>query len=213
MATEPKSAQDILPSRYTESRTPQFVGGGIDTSTGNVTPISQNDNKRPTASASTSAFQAAQKLTPQASTTRLGGMSAEPAPAKSGSMASGLGGAAGGYLGSSIGSSLAAGATMGEALGAIPGQIAADSGSFLSGLTGSGTSAGSGTLAGSSMASTLGGGVGAGLGTFAVDLLSGKDFGTAALHGGISAAAFAIGNMILPGIGGFVGSFLAGLFF
>lgn len=221
-AVKPQGS-DISPDRYSEQRAPQFVGGSTDPTTGNVLPASRSSiaqgSGTPTLTSPTDP-----SAPPQSSETRLGDMNAAPSkPSMGGALTKAALGAAVPYIGAQIGSQVGAGSGLGEAVSGLGSHVgnalgfgggasqvpigstqAADTGMNLSGLT---------DLAG---ASSLGGAVGAGLGTAAVGILSGqqiKEWGPSAVG---SAVGFAIGNVLVPGIGGFVGSaagsFLAGLF-
>lgn len=98
-----------------------------------------------------------------------------------------------------------------EAFGQMGAQVAGSTAGAAGGAAGS-------SLASSSFGSRLtsganmGGAAGAGLGTFAVGLLTGQKPVQAAKSGLLSAAGFAVGNAILPGVGGFIGSTLASFF-
>jgi hypothetical protein len=120
---------------------------------------------------------------------------------------------AGATLGASVGSALGSGAGVGEALGNAASNFVPNA---ISGLAGGGPAAAgaAGSALSTSLGASLGGGIGAGLGTLGVGLLENGGHLTREVYQPAigSAIGFAIGNFILPGIGGFAGSFLGGMF-
>jgi hypothetical protein len=77
-----QSGTDLMPSRYTEQRTPQFVGGQLDPTSGNLQASSADLAARGQA-VQGQGSQLADLLEPRQSTTRLAAVSAmpmEPAP-------------------------------------------------------------------------------------------------------------------------------------
>ncbi len=218
-------------NRYRGSRYATFAGGGVDAQ-GNVSSavnenasndIAQSGNK-PTINPTNVPYQ-----------TSGVGVQAEKAQAPIT-----MGGAAKDFaigaavpaatttIGSAVGTSLATGLGFGKSLGmAGSGLVNKVSGGLLgttssatnSALAGMGGKFGPATPSAVSKAatgSTVGGAFGSGVGTFASTLLTGGSLKDAAIGGVGSAVGFAIGNAILPGAGGFIGStlgsFVGGLF-
>lgn len=98
-----------------------------------------------------------------------------------------------------------------EAVGAVGGQAAAPAAGAAGGAAATKLAAqsfGDRFVSGAN----LGGAAGAGLASFGVGLLTGQKPLQAAKSGLLSAAGFAIGNAILPGVGGFIGSTLTSFF-
>lgn len=192
-------ASSTSPGRYTERRAAQFIGGASDPGTSNVIPASRSDTAAGTLGA--------QPPEPAQSSTRLGAFSAEEGAPKPPSATKGLLGAGAQYVGSTLGAEfgaqLGAGVGAGQAFQAITTPSVA--GHLLKG--------GEGTAASGMLSSTLGGAAAAGIGTAIGGIISGQQPKEYLPAAGGSAVGFAIGNMILPGIGGVVGSFLGGSVF
>jgi hypothetical protein len=219
-------------SNYTEVRAPQFVGGNTNPTTGNIDPSSKSQAavapppQQPTT-------QLANVDVPKAPSTaaEFGGLAASTALPWAGAQvgsqvgagtsigtalsttASKLGGAVG--LGGSNAST--AGSTLGIEGGAETGQVLGES---VAGGAGKAASEGIGGLTELAGTSALGGaagaGIGAGISTAVTGALSGeqpKQYIVPALEATAGAAiGFAIGNVVLPGIGGFIGSAIGSMF-
>ncbi len=197
---------DIEPTRYTETRAPQFIGGASDPTTGNMIPASRSDAAQGTVKGNV-------VPEPAKPGTRLGTIGADTPPAPN------LGKAALGvtapYVGAQVGSQVGAGAGFGEALEGTISHLGEATKNLISGgsstvpLGSTAPAAEFGTLAGSS---TLGGAAGAGIGTAVVGALTGqkpKEYLPAAAG---SAVGFYIGTAVGGPIGGIAGSFLGSMF-
>lgn len=213
-------------SQYSEVRAPQFVGGSVNPTTGNIDPSSK------------SLAASAPPPTPQTPTTQLANVDVPQAPSLATTAARGVVPALTADLGTKIG----AGASLGDAASGVGSDVMGLGKSLTSGLNfgssagssafgstaapvpylgaggatdlGAGGSAASsaGSTATNALGSTLGGAAGAGIGSLAIGLATGENLKQAAPGAIGSAIGFAIGNVVLPGIGGFIGSALGGLF-
>jgi len=126
-------------------------------------------------------------------------------------------------IGSTVGAQVASGAGSSEAIkkgisalgNKVSGGLIGTSGTATNAaLSSMGSTYGPATQAAVGKASAgagIGGAAGTGLGTAAATLLTGGSVKDAALSGIGSAAGFYIGNMILPGVGGFIGSTLGSM--
>jgi hypothetical protein len=165
------SGADITPTRYTERRSPQFIGGNTD----------------------------------------------EPkVPSMSSMLAKTAGEAAGPYVGATIGHSIGSAVGGGAELGEASKEVLSNVGKVVSDpireAAGKPVSEVGSALGTDALGGTIGGAAGAGLGSAVVGAVMGQQPKEYLPTAGASAVGFAIGNAILPGIGGFLGSAVGGLF-
>ncbi|HEX3949671.1 MAG TPA: hypothetical protein VHW95_07470 [Steroidobacteraceae bacterium] len=209
-------------------RSPQFVGGSLNSTTGNIDQSSAG-----------LASGAPTPPPPAAPTTQLANVDVPKAPSIAGTLVKGVAGAAVPALTADLGTKLGAGQGLSDAVsgvgsdvaslgskitgGLIPAGASTSAAPINSGIQAGTTSAGDLTastpvtstasdVASNSLGSTLGGAAAEGITTFGVDLATGQPLKQSAEAGAGAAVGFAIGNVILPGIGGFVGGALGSLF-
>jgi hypothetical protein len=224
-------------SNYSEVRSPQFVGGSIDPTTGNIDQ----------SSASQAAVAPPAPATP---TTQLASLSAPKTPSAAATFGGMAAETALPYVGAKLGSSLGGGASVSDAISGLTAPITSglkSIGTTLGGttapvadaafggvstpisylgaggvtdLTAAPATSTAATAVSDSLGSTLDGaagyGIGAGIGTAVSGALSGEQpkqyLVPAAESAGGGALGFAIGEAVLPGIGGFIGGAIGSLF-
>lgn len=216
-------------NQYRGSRYSNFAGAGIDPQ-GNVSSaVNENSANQGTGtSVDPTQPQVGQAVQQAASKAPTEVSQAPQAPASLGKTASNLviGAAlpaAGSTIGGVVGANLASGNPALSGAGtAVKNKISAG---LLGGTAGNSvaTNAALGSMGGNfgpatsasvskaASGASLGGAAGVGLGSFASTLLTGGSVKQAAASGIGSAAGFYIGNMILPGVGGFIGSTLGSM--
>lgn len=214
-------------NRYRGSRYATFAGGGVDAQ-GNVSSavnenaandIAQSGN-RPTinptdVSAQQTSGVGVQTPKPQAPVT-LGGAAKDFAiGAAVPAAATTIGTAAGGSIatGAGFGETLSMGTSglLNKVSGGLLGTTSSATNTALAGMGGKFGPATQSAVNKAALGNTAGGAFGSGIGTFAATLLTGGSLKDAAIGGVGSGIGFAIGNTILPGAGGFIGSTLGSL--
>lgn len=231
-----KQASDLQPTRYTESRAPQFVGGNTDPASGNLIPGTK-------AGAGAGTVAGPEAPAPAQATTRLADVNADKPEGLGTTIGKAAIGAAapyiGGEVGKSIGGEIGNGSTAydavahtGENIGSVLGDpiknalgsgapaAAANSTTVPIGTTGGeGAAAAAGE---SALGSGVGGAAGAGLGT----LIAGAAMSKGNFFENVakpqvyqpavgSAIGYGVGAALIPFLGPiapFVGSFIGGMF-
>jgi hypothetical protein len=220
-------------NRFRGGRYPSFGSGGIDAQ-GNITGVAQTSNPGLLESSGSPTSAATSGLTQVDTGSVQQEIPSVGEVVKNAAIGSALP-YAGQVIGSTTGAAIAGGSTFGEgikqgasALGSkISGLFSSGAGEAAGSAAGSVVSGAAGTAAGAASTaantasngtfggrltsgSNLGGAAGAGVGAAAATLLTGGDVKKAAGAGLGTAAGTAIGNAVLPGIGGIVGGMIGG---
>lgn len=213
-------------NRYRGSRYSNFQGGGVDAQ-GNVSSavnensannVAQSGNRPTTVNTDIEGSDTRMNVDVPAGAT-TGGIVPQQNTTRNMIIGSAVP-AAGQVIGSAAGTALATGGSFGEALkmgasgainkvsGGLLGTASNPTNSALASMGGKFGPATQSAVGKASAGAGLGGAAGSGIGTAVATLLTGGSMKDAAVSGLGAAAGYAIGNAILPGPGGFIGSFL-----